>query len=125
MWREILKGRKYELACKSLAWLSDLLKLHGFNIQRCLKPARFGAITSAQLHHFADASEMGYGVVTYLCVQNEKGEIHCSFLIGKSRVSPLKQTTIPRLELRAVAVAVKMDMLMKRELQMSLKESLF
>lgn len=43
----------------------------------------------------------------------------------KSRVSPLKQMTIPRLELTAAAVAVKMDRSMTKELQMPLEESMF
>ena len=94
-------------------------------VERCLKPAGFGKVTSAQMHHFADASEKGYGVVTYLRIKNEKGTIHCSFIIGKSRVSPLKQTTILRLELTAAAVAVKMDRLMTKELQMPLEKSMF
>ena len=45
------------------------------------------------------------GVITYLRLVNERGEVHCCFLIGKSRLAPLKATTIPQLELSA-AVAV-------------------
>lgn len=45
-------------------------------------------------------------VVTYLPVPNERGEAHCSFLIG---VSPLRQTSVPELEPTAAAVAVKID----------------
>ena len=70
----------------------------------------------------ADASEKGYSVVTYILIKNEKGSVHCSFVIRKS---PLKQATIPRLELTAAAVAVKMDRLMTKELQMPLEESMF
>lgn len=97
------------------------MKLQGFKVDGCFKPVGFG---SAQSHHFVDASEKGYGVVTYLCVTNEKGKVHCSFVKGKSRVSPLKQTTIPRLELTAAAVAVKMGKLMRKELKILLKESI-
>ena len=114
-----------ELVQKSQRWMSELTKLHGFTVNRCLKPVGFGKVTSAQMHHFADASEKGYGVVTYLRITNENGSTHCSFIIGKSRVSPLKQTTIPRLELTAATVAVKMDRLMRKELHMPLEESMF
>ena len=41
---------------------------------RCLKPHNFGPPAHAQLHHFADASEGGYGMVTYLRLQNETGD---------------------------------------------------
>lgn len=42
-------------------WVKELQTLNGFRTSRCLKPPNFGEITSAQLHHFADASEEGYG----------------------------------------------------------------
>ena len=42
--------------------------------------------------------------------------MHCSFLIIKSRLAPLKQTTIPRLELTAATVAVRIGHLMLEEL---------
>ena len=83
-----------ELAQRTQLWLSDLPKLHGFTVERCLKPSGFGTIRSA-LHYFADASEKGYGVVSYIRITDEREETHCAL---KSRLLPLKQTTIPRLE---------------------------
>lgn len=38
---------------------------------------------------------------------------------------PLKEVTIPRFELTAAALAVKVDMMLKRELQLPLKDSMF
>lgn len=96
-------------------WLKDLEKLTDFRI-RCCKPPGFGEIKSAQLHHFADANEYGYGTVLYLRLENHVGTIHCSYMyiIGKSRVAPLKQITIPRLELNAATVAVRIDKMLSR-----------
>ncbi|KAK0146726.1 hypothetical protein N1851_013933 [Merluccius polli] len=37
------------------SWMHELCQLKDFKVDRCLKPAEFGEITSAQLHHFADA----------------------------------------------------------------------
>ena len=56
---------------------------------------------------------------------NENGDIHCSFVIGKSRVTPLKKLTIPRLELSAATIAIKLDKMIKRELEMDIAESVF
>ena len=41
-------------------------QLSVFSVERCIKPVGFGKIKHAQLHHFADASEGGYGTVTYI-----------------------------------------------------------
>lgn len=46
----------------------------------------FGEVTSAQLHHFTDASEDGYGGETYLLQQNLHSYLHVTFVMGKSRV---------------------------------------
>ena len=89
------------------------------------KPPDFGCIDVAQLHHFSDASEYAYGTVTYLLLENKQGLKHCSFLMGKSRVAPLKQVPIPRLELTVAVVAVKMDKMLRQELQLPLQPSTF
>lgn len=90
-------------------WLDELPRLKDLKVNCCFKPINFGEVTSRQLHHFADASQHAYGTVTYLCLTNSKDDLHCSFIIGKSRLSPLKQLTIPRLELSAAIVAMRLD----------------
>ncbi|XP_053389066.1 uncharacterized protein LOC128552084 [Mercenaria mercenaria] len=106
-------------------WLNDVEKLSDFSVTRCLKPSLFGKITSAVLHHFSDASESGYGIVTYLRLVDSDERVHCSFVIGKSRVAPLKQVTIPRLELTAATVAVRTDRMVKSEIDIPLNDSVF
>ncbi|XP_067260191.1 uncharacterized protein [Chanodichthys erythropterus] len=110
---------------KWITWLHGLNHLADFSVPRCIKPVDFGVSTSAQLHHFSDASEVGYGVVSYLRLLNADGLTHCAFMMGKSRVAPLKQTTIPRMELTAAVVAVKTDKMLKDELELELNESVF
>ena len=61
------------------------------------------------MHHFYDASHEGYGQCSYLRLVNQGNKAHCSFIAGKSRVAPLKQMTIPRLELAAAALSAKMS----------------
>ncbi|XP_076835210.1 uncharacterized protein LOC143481160 [Brachyhypopomus gauderio] len=112
-----------DIANRWFAWLSDLSRFASFSVKRCIKPKGFGPVASAQLHHFSDASEKGYGVVSYIRIKNSHSQVCCSFLLVKSRVTPLKPVTVPRLELTAATIAVKMDKLMKRELRMDLKES--
>ena len=84
-------------------WLEELGLLAAFSVDRLIKPADFGTVKKAQLHHFSDASEEGYGTVTYIRMVNQEDHIHVAFLLGKARVTPLKSVTIPRLELSAAA----------------------
>lgn len=51
-----------------------------------------------QIHAFCDASLHGYGACIYVRSESTN-EITCKLLTSKSRVAPIKQITIPRLEL--------------------------
>lgn len=106
-------------------WLADLKGLSIFQVSRCLKPHGFGPPTHAQLHHFADASEGGYGMVTYVRLQNIQGDVHVCFLLGKAREAPLKPVTIPRVEFTAAVLAIRIDKMVKAELQLDLQDSCF
>ena len=64
-----------------------------------------------------------YGQCSYIIYVNKDGLIHCSLLLGKSRVSPSKFISIPRLELTAAVLSVKVTCLLRKELQIDgLKE---
>ena len=54
---------------------------------------------NVELHGFSDASFQGYGACIYLRTLYESGDISVNLVSGKSRVAPLKETTIPRMEL--------------------------
>ena len=88
-------------------WRKDVVRLGEFQVRRCLKPDEFGEVIKTELHHFSDACSNGYGQCSYLRMTNSQGDIHCAFVMGKSRVAPLKQVTIPRLELTAAVVSAK------------------
>ena len=51
---------------------------------------------------------IGYGPVSYLHLVDNNCRIHCSLMIGKAGVAPLKVMTIPRMELVAATLLVKM-----------------
>ncbi|GFU91523.1 uncharacterized protein TNCV_2542911 [Trichonephila clavipes] len=48
------------------------------------------------LYGFSDASEKGFGAVTYVSVIKNNGDRRSQLLCSKSRVAPLKTLTIPR-----------------------------
>lgn len=98
-------------------WLSELSSLRDFKILRCYKPASFRSVKTAELHNFTDASNNGYGLCSYLRLINDSGEIHCSLVMAKSRGTSKKPVTIPRLELTAAVVAVRISTMLGRELE--------
>lgn len=105
------------------SWIRDLPNLADMEVRRCYLPTNFGNIKKYELHHFCDASTSGYGVCTYLRAVDESDEVHCSLVMGKSRVSPTKVMTIPRLELSAAVVAVRASDMLRSELEIQdLKE---
>ncbi|XP_057687730.1 uncharacterized protein LOC130913275 [Corythoichthys intestinalis] len=106
-------------------WLNDLERMTEFKVNRCFKPKNFGKTIKARLHHFSDASQDGYGTVSYLRLENAVGRLHVAFILAKARVAPLKQTTIPRLELTAAVLAVKLDAMLQKELELKLEKSTF
>ena len=67
-------------------------------IPHCYFPEGFG-VSTLQLYGFSDASESAYVGVVYLCMTDSKGNIHVSIVTSKTKVAPLKQLTIPHLEL--------------------------
>lgn len=106
-------------------WLEELSKLEQLAVDRCFKPSTLGEIASTQLHHFSDASQHGYGAVTYLRVEDNNGKVKCSFVMGKSRLAPIKPVTIPRMELSAAVVATKLDRISRQELSLPINQSFF
>ena len=106
-------------------WLMRLPELELLKVDRCLKPPGMGTITSTEVHIFSDASSSGYGAVAYLRLCDDKGGIHCAFLIGKSRLAPIKVTTIPRLELTAATVAVRLSLMLRNELDIEIDQVYF
>lgn len=61
-----------------------------------------------ELHSFSDVSQCAYGACIYLKSINSNGDSTVKLLCAKSKVSPIKPTTIPRLELCAALLAAKL-----------------
>jgi len=107
-------------------WRQELVKLQQVKIPRCYLTSTLGLdVEEISLHTFSDASTVGYGICSYLRFQYPSGEVHCSFLMGRSRCAPLKVTTIPRLELQAATLAAKMYSTVTEELTLSIDKAVF
>ena len=110
-----------------MEWLRQLPLLASFQLPRCYKPSTFGNVIKAQLYHFSDASERSFGYVSYLRLVNDNNQSHCALLIGKTKLTPLKPLTTPRLELCAATISVKFDNVLRKELHLphELQPSIF
>lgn len=108
------------------SWLASLPELSKVSIERCLEPMTLDKhSTRTELHIFSDASEKAYGSAAYLKVCDASGNSKCSLIIGKSRLAPIKTLSIPRLELAAAALAVKLYQLVTQELDIEIHDTIF
>ena len=98
----------------------NLPKIEQFKVERCIQPCAFSTIVHIQLH-FSDASIVAYGAVSNLRLLNMNGQVFCRFILAKSKLAPLKQMTIPRLELTAVALSVKLDKVIRSEIDLPIE----
>lgn len=60
------------------------------------------------LHGFADASQQAYGACIYVRTSNESGDSETRLLCAKTRVAPIKSMSIPRLELCAAVLLIRL-----------------
>ena len=79
-------------------------------------------VSRVEIHGFSDASEMAYATIVYLRVIYESGEITTKFIASKSKVVPIKQQSIPRLELLGACLMVRLVENVTNAIQESLKE---
>lgn len=81
---------------------SELMHLRGIKLPRWLKITHIDE-EEVQLHGFADASTQAYAAVTYLRVVTHD-DVHVTLIASRTKVAPLKQLSIPKLELCAAAL---------------------
>uniref|UniRef100_A0A183JQR5 Integrase_H2C2 domain-containing protein n=1 Tax=Schistosoma curassoni TaxID=6186 RepID=A0A183JQR5_9TREM len=104
-------------------WCRHIKELDHLRIPRCLKPGF--EPSSAQIHCSADASELAYGVVAYIRYESVSGQIHCLFLLAKSRFAPLKLVTIPRMEFTACVLCAKIGRHVREQLSILISSVIY
>ncbi|XP_070853211.1 uncharacterized protein [Drosophila suzukii] len=87
-------------------WKLLLPQMATFNIPRCYSP-RMSFGTRIGLHTFVDASEHAYSAACYLRV-SQKDEVDVMLVAAKSKVTPLKPLSIPRMELQAAVMGSRL-----------------
>ncbi|KFM71288.1 hypothetical protein X975_00963, partial [Stegodyphus mimosarum] len=100
-----------DLRQKWIMWCSETGKLIEVTIPRyCFLGCKN---EQAEVHVFCDASPSAYGTVVYFRYCENNANYRVSFIMSKSRVSPLKKLTLPRLELMAMVIGARVGNYLK------------
>ena len=92
-----------ELLIKWKTIMSELSLLNKVRIPRCYCSLRCVTVTT-QLHGFCDASEQAFVAVIYLRSVYVNETVEVALVASKTRVSPMKKQSIPRLELLGAVI---------------------
>jgi len=99
-WDEELTPEQKKRWCE---WMNDLAAVEEVRVPRCV----YVSSLKVSLHGFADASSKGYCAVVYIVCESEEG-VQVELLTSKTRVAPLKEQSIPRLELMGARVLAQL-----------------
>lgn len=91
-----------------LAWQQELPRIATCRLPRCYSPWLMTS-KDVQLHVFADASELAFAAVAYWRIGRPDGGWDVAFVTGKTRCAPKKLLSVPRLELQAAVLAVRLS----------------
>lgn len=95
-----------ELVNEWINFRDELHELQTIEIPRWIKMS--SRCKEVQLHGFSDASTLALAAVVYVRVVDENDVVHVTMLASKTKVAPLKQLTIPRLELCAAVLLARL-----------------
>ena len=109
----------HEFQIQFMRWVDGLEALGQWRIPRNYTGTRWCDIKCLQLHGFGDASSKGYGACVYLRAEMTDGSYVSSLVIAKSKVAPLRQMTLPRLELLRALLCARLVRFVKEALMLS------
>ena len=81
-----------------------------------------------ELHIYCDASEIAYGAVAYLrCLEENANQYSVSFVLSKSRLTPMKDRTLTilKLELQAAVLATRLEVSVLEQLKFRVNKTYF
>ena len=102
-------------------WVDNLSETKEIWVNRCLYDTGGGDATECYLHGFGDASKKVYCAMVYFVYNTKNGETHVRLTVSKTRVAPLKELSIPRLELMSARILAQLMHTVKNALQSQLK----
>ena len=103
-------------------WLDNLPKQQEMQVVHCFKLKGFSEVKEVQLHLFSDTSRQWYPAVIYLHLKDVTNQVHCAFVMGKARWGLINEISIPRLELTASVISVRLSRIIREQLDMTVDQ---
>lgn len=100
------------------SWKSSLAELSELSIPRRYTEISPSTAVRRELCIFCDASVKAIAAVAYLKVTDADGNKQIGFVMGKAKLAPRPEHTVPRLELCAAVLAVELADLISAELDL-------
>nr|XP_027227059.1 uncharacterized protein LOC113819005 [Penaeus vannamei] len=86
-------------------FFKSIFQLENLCIPRCIRNT---SLIEPSLIIFSDASTQAYSACAYARWQVDRGNYESRLLASKSRLAPVKQQTIPKLELSSAVLGVRL-----------------
>jgi len=126
LWREKINWDEAVPDCMQEEWrkyCESMPSLNNLVIPRKIAGDLINDIV--EIHGFSDASEVAYGCCLYLRCINSDGACSTSLICAKSKVAPIKSLSIPRLELCAALLLVRVATTLLPKLQINIQRRYF
>ena len=119
-WEEGIDG---DLTEQVQQWFSELDDLKKVQVHHCLQPRTGPAETT--IHTFVDASKDAFGPDSNVRNARLDGVVETRLIASKTKVAPLATMSIPRLELSAAVMGLRLAQSVWKVLQMAIGCAIF
>lgn len=104
-----------------LDWLKELPNIEHLNIPRTYFSTY---VSEVEIHTFVDASEEAYAACVYFRASIDS-TVQCRLVTSKSRVSPIRSCSIPRLELQSALLGARLSTRVKEQHRFKISKQVF
>ena len=111
-WDESLSETLYS---ETMDLFREMFEIEKLSFRRCVRPT--DVIKDPELIIFCDSSMKAYGAVAYIRWEKQDGKYHVNLLCAKNRIAPIRQISIPRLELCAAVLAGRLRVTIEKEMR--------
>ncbi|XP_061506858.1 uncharacterized protein LOC133392122 [Anopheles gambiae] len=110
---------------KWMIWIKLLPQIEQVKITRCYSQQySINDAEDVQLHTFVDAGGSGMAAIVFLRVVHGQN-VRCSIVTSKTKVAPLKLTSVPRMELQAALIGARLASTVEKALKIKISRKIF